>query len=42
MVGRVVTEAAVERAVLHKPEQHGELSARFRSEAGRNMNQIGG
>ena len=32
----------LEKAILHKPEQHGELSAQFRSEAGRAMNQIGG
>lgn len=32
----------LERAIRHKPEQHGELSARLRSEADRNMNQIGG
>lgn len=32
----------MEKAILHKPEQHGELSARLHSEAGRNMNQIGG
>lgn len=32
----------LEKAILHKPEQHGALSARFRSETGRNMNQIGG
>lgn len=32
----------MERAILRKPEQHGELSARLRSEAGRDMNQIGG
>lgn len=32
----------MKKAILHKPEQHGELSARFRSEADRNMNQIGG
>lgn len=32
----------MEKAILHKPEQHGELSARLRSEADRNMNQIGG
>lgn len=32
----------LEEAVLHKPEQHGELSAQVRSEAVRNMNQIGG
>lgn len=29
-------------AILAKPEQHGELSAFHRSDAGRNMNQIGG
>ena len=32
----------LEKAILHKPEQHGELSARLRSEADRDMNQIGG
>ena len=32
----------LEKAILHKPEQHGALSARFRSETDRNMNQIGG
>lgn len=32
----------IEKAILHKPERRGELSARLRSEAGRNMNQIGG
>lgn len=32
----------LEKAVLHKPEQHGALSAQLRSEADRNMNQIGG
>ncbi len=32
----------LERAILHKPEQHGVLSAQVRSEAHRNMNQIGG
>lgn len=32
----------LEKAVLHKPEQHRELSAQRRSEADRNMNQIGG
>lgn len=32
----------LEEAVLHKPEQHGELSAQVRSEAIRDMNQIGG
>lgn len=30
------------QAILHKPERHGELSARLRSEADRDMNQIGG
>jgi len=29
-------------AILHKPEQHGELSAQVRSQAARDMNQIGG
>lgn len=32
----------LEKAILHKPEQHGELSAHLRSEADRDMNQIGG
>lgn len=32
----------LEEAIHHKPEQHGELSARVRSEAVRDMNQIGG
>lgn len=32
----------LEKAILHKPEQHGTLSAGLRSEAGRDMNQIGG
>lgn len=32
----------LEKAILHKPERHGALSARFRSETGRNMNQIVG
>ena len=32
----------LEEAILHKPEQHGELSARSPSLAARNMNQIGG
>lgn len=32
----------LERAVLHKPERHGELSARVRSESARDMNRIGG
>ena len=34
--------AQLERAILHKPEQHAELSARSRSQAARDMNQIGG
>ena len=33
---------ALGRAILHKPERHGELSAQVRSEAARDMNQIGG
>ena len=36
------TLAQFKRAVLDKPECHAELSAESRSEAGRNMNQIGG
>lgn len=32
----------LEQAILCKPERHGELSARLRSETSRNMNQIGG
>ena len=32
----------LEKAVLEKPEWHGELSPSHRSSAGRNMNQIGG
>lgn len=32
----------LEEAILRKPEQHGELSVRVRSQAARNMNQIGG
>lgn len=32
----------LEEAVHHKPERHGELSVRVRSEAARDMNQIGG
>lgn len=31
-----------ERAILRKPAEHGELSAVCRSQAGKNMNQIGG
>ena len=30
------------RAILEKPQWHGELSYRERSHANRNMNQIGG
>ena len=33
---------ALGRAILHKPARHGELSAQVRSEAARDMNQIGG
>ena len=36
------TLAQFKRAVLDKPECHAELSSESRSEAGRNMNQIGG
>ena len=32
---------ALGRAILHKPARHGELSAQVRSEAARDMNQIG-
>ena len=32
----------LEQAILHKPRQHGELSAQVRSQAARDMNQIGG
>ena len=32
----------IERAIRHKPERHGALSAQLRSEAGRAMHQIGG
>ena len=32
----------LKRAILEKPQWHGELSAQNRSQAGRNMNQIGG
>lgn len=32
----------LEEAILHKPLWHGELDSRHRSQAGRNMNQIGG
>lgn len=32
----------MERAILHKPEQHAVLSAHSRSQAARDMNQIGG
>ena len=32
----------LQRAILHKPKEHGELSAHSRSEADRNMNAIGG
>lgn len=32
----------LENAILHKPERHGELSPHARSEAARDMNQIGG
>ncbi len=32
----------LERAILHKPAQHGELSSASRSESARDMNQIGG
>ena len=34
--------AAFEQAILSKPACHAELSAACRSQAGRNMNQIGG
>ena len=34
--------AGLGRAILHKPARHGELSAQVRSEAARDMNQIGG
>lgn len=34
--------AQLRKAILHKPEQHGELSPYSRSEAERDMNQIGG
>ena len=34
--------AAFRRAILEKPAHHAALSAQLRSEAGRNMNQIGG
>lgn len=34
--------AQLERAILHKPEQHAVLSAHSRSQAARDMNQIGG
>jgi len=32
----------LQQAILHKPKEHGELSAHTRSEADRNMNAIGG
>ncbi len=32
----------LEKAILHKPAQHGELSSASRSESARDMNQIGG
>ena len=34
--------AELERAILNKPQWHGDLDAAHRSQAGRNMNQIGG
>lgn len=34
--------AQFEQAILSKPSRHAELSATSRSQAGRNMNQIGG
>jgi cyclic pyranopterin phosphate synthase len=35
-------EQAIRRAILEKPQWHGELSYSERSRANRNMNQIGG
>lgn len=34
--------AQLERAIQHKPQWHGDLDANHHSQAGRNMNQIGG
>lgn len=39
--GKELTDA-LRTAVLHKPERHPELSTEMMSEAGRNMNEIGG
>ena len=35
-------KAELEKAILNKPQWHGDLDAAHRSQAGRNMNQIGG
>ena len=35
-------KAQLERAILGKPQWHGDLDAAHHSGAGRNMNQIGG
>ena len=35
-------KAELEKAIWNKPQWHGDLDAAHRSQAGRNMNQIGG
>lgn len=41
-LGREEMRSVMESAIYHKPQWHGELDAKNRSQAGRNMNQIGG